>query len=431
MPYAFGITYRAGDYFAAAGPRINENIQQFMSNRRERQQMTTTAEMLARYIKDDPKAMEMFGPELAKIPGSSLGAAKGIVGGLTTYLTQRHLQAAEAAQTQALDIAKQEQALRAGEAAQRQEDRDNLGTFNRYVSQELNPPMSYKDGAPPTYRPPLDPASIIRYAGQARVLGDQGVAQVINAVQNSQPRAGGMKPGEEIRTPSGALVVGKGAEYPPDVIQPKVATPPKGMAYGSKLEIPEGTWIGAGLDNEAKFLAKPDKTKLDSNALQRAQALSTFGQQIDSAAEAVEKFGHDWIRSYEGATTLKQLPTLLATGYYKATDPGSIISQKEIDNFEAKLFPQGRFTPVAVTQAALDNLRKLTAMHSISWSASYGGDVPGLPESIAKHIKGAAPSGPSTASADEVAVISPDGRRGKMRKDKLDEALKNGFKLAQ
>ena len=99
MPYAPGNTYRAGDYFAAMGPRINENVQQYLSNRRDREQMTATAEMLGRYISQDPHAMEMYGDKLKEIPNMSFGAARGTVGGLTAYLTQRHLQAAEDAQT--------------------------------------------------------------------------------------------------------------------------------------------------------------------------------------------------------------------------------------------------------------------------------------------------------------------------------------------
>ena len=424
MPYAPGEHYAAGDYFAAVGPRIAQNIQTWQQNRQEHDQAIASAEMIGRYMKDDPQFHEMFGEQFGKAPGMSTGALKGMIGSAAMYMTQQRLKAEQQDQAARTELLKQEQGLRAAEAAQRLEAQQRLGTFNRYVGQQLNPPMSYKPGSePPMYRPPLDADTFIRYAGQAGVITDPGVAAVINAIQNSQ--RGDAKPQPFT---AGSL----SGVYSPRSGEFKIGEPtgPTAFPVAQIICDEEGNVVGKGFVSPkggVQMLPKETTDKLDERDQTFLGAASQYPGLLDKFDKEVEKLGTFDLPSEQVPATLKQLAFDLVTARSKLVDPGSHVTQGEVDTALANLFPYGRFVPLKTTKAAIESQRDVAASLIKNWSDTHGGRMPpNLPKWVHERI-----AARSDAPSTTVAVISPDGRRGNMPKDKIAEALKNGFKLAE
>lgn len=477
MPYAPGTTYRAGDYFASLGPQIAQNVQTWQRNREERQQTTATAEMLGRYLGEDPDAMKMFGDKLAQIPSMSAGQAKGVLGGVTTYLTQRHLKAAEDAQNQTLDIAKQEQALRAGDAAARLDSQKRLSRFNELVGQQINPPLMFSSAAGPTSeRPPITGDTLTRLAAQAGVLGEGGTTSLLNAINTYQTRAQGlplgtvhnlpggtqiigMGPGvaphiqsakteglplgQVVTTPTGERIIGMGAGVTPSV---QAAKETKGLDFGQTQETPEGTIIGMGLNSEPKFVSSADKNKPSTLDQGFVMYTPVYAHQLDAAEDAVKKFSKGkalgfW-SSPEAVATMQQLPSLLANSFAKITDPSGTVRDSDREEFIKRLFPQGNLTRADVTLAALDKLKEDMAIRAYTWGANQKevGKIPGgMPDSMVSRIKAiqtSAKSAPPTPSPGQAAaiprrgILTPDGKLMEIRADQYEEALKHGYKPA-
>jgi hypothetical protein len=438
MPYAPGNTYDAGRYFAAMGPQIAQNIQTYQKNAEERDQAQASAEMMGRYLKDDPAAVAMFGDKLQNIPKMSTGSAKALLGEGTMYITQRHLKAAEDAQAAQTDISKQELALRAGEAAQKMAERNRLASFNEQIGQEINPPLFFKSaaGAGPG---PLTPDTFTRIAARAGVLGQPETTALFNAISTYNQRASGLPLGKEVTTPSGNTLLGTGLGQPPHVI---VKTPDKGLDLGATKETPEGTWIGAGRTNEPKFLSNADKAAKPSQSdATFMQTAPSYAQHLDDFEKTVNKFGNFEWSNPAGAAALKQLSYQTGIDFSKIADPSSVAREGEVKAAQKYLIPVGPFEYNSTTKAAIKQAKDDLVYRVQTWQKDHPNqELQNLPDWLNQRLSAPAGSGAvATPAANRVGggpsatvtVITPDGRRGNMPKDKLDEALKNGFKLAQ
>jgi hypothetical protein len=377
MPYAPGEHYLAGDYFAAMGPRISQNIQNWQQNRQERDQAVASAEMIGRYLKDDPQAMEMFGEKLAKVPSMSTGAARGVIGSAAMYMTQQRLKAEAQDQAARTDLLKKEQALRADEAAQRLEAQNRLGTFNRYVSQQLNPPMSYAPGSEPSvYRPTLDPDAVMRYAAESGVLGQPETTGLLNAVSTYSQRTP-TKPEE-------FTISGRKGVYSPrtGTFQMLEDSGAGGTPIAQTIRDDEGNVVGKGFVSgkggvqmlpKEKPEAPPKLSSADETFLNIAPV---YAQQLDDYAKAVDKYGGAEIFDQAGSAALGQLAYQTAISNAKISDPSSVAREGEVESAKKYMIPAGWGTRTKVTKAAIEGARNDLVNRVRTWSENNNGKLP-------------------------------------------------------
>ncbi|RPJ31420.1 MAG: hypothetical protein EHM35_12180 [Planctomycetaceae bacterium] len=388
MPYAPGVDYEAGKIFAAMGPRINENIQTFMNHRRDRQQMTATAEMLGRYIAKDPQAMEMFGEDLAKIPDMSLGKAKGTLGGLTAYLAQRHLDSAEAAQKQSLDIAQKNHELLAGEAAERLQQRQRVAKFNELLSREMNPPLMYTSAVGrPEERPGITADTIARLGAESGTLADPSTTSLLSAIGANEARRSGLPLGQVVTTRSGDRLIGMGYGNAPNV-QPAKAV--KGMAVGTFVPVAGGgRVIGTGEENPPHF-EKADTTtgKLSEGDKTFRNVAPEYARMLDEYEALVNRFGNTETQYFgdpEAAAKLGSLPYQMAIAYAKLVDPASVAREGEVTAAKKYLIPSGWHVPNEVTLKAIKAQRADLANRIKTWQENTGSGpeaIHNLPPSV-------------------------------------------------
>jgi hypothetical protein len=457
MPYAPGTTYHAGDYFAAAGPRINENIQQYLSNKRDREQMTATAEMLGRYIKDDPHAMELFGPDLAKIPGASLGAAKGIVGGLTSYLAQRHLSAVEqtAAEHNRIledrlkqqgDIAQQELGLKQTAADAADASRQRVAAFNEAVNQAMQPgppQVPYALGKQPNASPQLDYQTAVRYAAKAGALGDPQINAMLTAMERYGLQERDRKPGF-VTSPKGQEIA-----YGPwsGVFQP---------LYGAPEDSSQGIQATPILGPDGKVIqyALPTRHGYTPLAHEKAARQITPGEQA-TIVKSRAKVRDSMKKLMLEFNTADEADKPELQGQLDAY-------QKDLDALDAALqgakpgkagagaparpapFRQGNIQPSDIRMDGMmapDEGEQDTGAPDESEPAPFQQGNIG-PGDI--RMQGLAPQEEDTAAAPEIPpaqtptgpvarikMIHPDGRLVGVRADQVDEALRQGFKRAR
>jgi hypothetical protein len=345
MPYAPGINYQAGELFSKIGPRINANVEAWNKNREERDQAHASAEMVARYLKDDPEAVAMFGDKLANIPKMSTGAAKGLLGEATMFLTQRHLKATEADQQARTGLLQQEQARLAGEAASKLEQQNRLGKFNQLLMGHFNQPS---DVEPPLAPNPveLDPGTALRYMSEANVLGDPNATSLLNAINTYQNRIQSLPLGRSFKTEYGDVITGLGPGVAPNIRAPKEVTPKTGLPRGQSQVVDEGTWVGAGEDKEPKFIPNPDPPKVtdaDKTFLDQSANLDRLLLDLENT---VTKYGNvetglPWVSNPEAAAKLKALPYEIAIAKAKIVDPGSVAREGEVKAAQKYLIPMG------------------------------------------------------------------------------------------
>jgi hypothetical protein len=373
MPYAPGEHYAAGDYFAAVGPRIAQNIQNWQQNRQEREQAVASAEMIGRYLKDDPKAMEMFGEQLAKVPSMSTGAAKGVIGSAAMYMTQQRLKTEAQDQAARTELLKQEQALRAGEAAQKLEAQRRLGTFNEQIGQEINPPLMFKSaaGAGPG---PLDPETVARIAARAGVLGQPETTSLLNAIGTYSQRAGVM--------PQEFTVAGRRG-----VVSPRTGTfhmfdEPTGPPVAQDIRDEHGNIVGQGFVSgkggvqmlpKEKPEAAPKLSAADETFLNLAPV---YAQQLDEYAKAVDKYGGAEIINEAGSAALGQLGYQTAISNAKISDPSSVAREGEVATAKKFMIPAGWGTRTETTKKAIEGARNDLVQRVKTWSANNKGKLP-------------------------------------------------------
>jgi hypothetical protein len=443
MPYAPGVTYRAGDYFASVGPRIADNIQTWKQNREERDQSIATAEMLGRYLGEDPQAMEMFGDKLAQIPSMSTGAAKGVIGGVTNYLAQKRFGEEQKARTDQLALTKtyyqalekaatDEAALKERDLSLKEGAAARVAKFNQLLGQELNPPLMFQSAAGPG---PRTQDAVMRAAQASGILGTAEGTNFLNAMATYGAQEGSLPLGEVLSLPGGGRLIGKGRKNAPEYEKP---TEVQGLNFGEIQETPEGTIIGLGLKNAPKFVSKAEKEKMSPLEQSLTIYSPVYSHQLDEAENLVKKHGAGWTLDAEARASFQQLPALLAASYAKVTDPTGVVREADIDIFRKQLFPHGLTTRPEITKAAIANLKKdfSRRMHSFSSNRAEKGKLPeGLPAWVQKSVRefeGAdaiAPgAGAPGAKVTRRPIITPDGKRMEIRADQYEEALKQGFR---
>ena len=454
MPYAPGITARAGDYFASVGPQIAQNIQNWQANRRDREQSITTAAMLARYLQNDPQGMQLFGEELGNVPSMSASQAKGVIGGLTMYLNQRHLNAAEEAQKTATDIAQKQLTITQADAAAREAERVRQAAFNRAIAQRANPPLMFSSAAgqqQPGTAAALDPDYINQAAIESGIYGQPEHINMLNAATTYATRNRGLALGEERVTSGGTKITGLGLGVPPHVEPGK-----GGLAAGQTMTTPGGLTItglgeafpphvsqdiglplgreeitssGATLTGmgpgQPVHISPPEKlSPMDQGIV---QFTPVFAHQLDAAKAAVDKYGAGWTLNPVARATLSQLPTLLATSFAKVTDPGGVVRESDIITFEKKLFPQGRWTRPEVTQAAIVNLRKELVEQVRTWSANHGGKMPAnMPQWMHDQVGTGTGTGAAAGAGggyDTAEAVRKAYQEGKLTRDQAAQIL--------
>jgi len=451
MPYDPHTTYHAGDYFAAMGPRINENIQTFMNNRRDRQQMTATAEMLGRYIAKDPQAMEMFGDKLAKVPDMSLGQARGTVGGLTAYLAQQHLRAEEQAATERnrildqrmasqeriaegqLDVAKQGLGLKQTEADAAEDQRQRLAAFNESIGQAMQPvpqPVQIPFARQPDVIPQMDAQTLIRLGGKAGVIGHPQFDNVLTALERYGPEG-------RNRVPESTTIGGQ------DVIFSR--------STGAFQVVPKSPFTGAGTDGAQAVAIHGPNGEILGYALPtthgglqplpqpKAVRSITPGEQAN-IVKARSKI--------KGEMRKQQMIVDAARGAAKDAAQAQLAAyQKDLDDLD-DLMPEkpakgakpgaagagGGAGGGAVRQGMGDLKESLRATED----AMTPSDVPippdpadaGDPAAAAGAIAPVAPAAAPPGPVARIRMIHPDGSLVGVRADQVEEALRQGFKRA-
>jgi hypothetical protein len=371
MPYAPGIAYRAGDYFASIGPQIAQNIQNYQRNKEEREQSLITAQTLARYIGDDPKAHELFGEQLSQIPSMSAGQAKGVIGGLTMYLNQKRLNSLDEIQRSQLGISQKQLGIQEADAAAKTAERERLANFNRQISQSMNPPLMFKSAAGGQQQP-LDADTFMRIAGQAGVLGDPQTTGLFNAMTSYAQRTAGPQLGQTYTLPDGTKIVGVGPGQRPEFIRPE-----KGMAEGETIDLGNGRKLVGKGPGFAPEIKEPEKAPKPSAAEETfMNVVPAYAQQLDDFEKTVKKFGNFELATAEPRAKLKQLPYQMAISYAKIADPSSVAREGEVQAAQKYLLPSGLWTWNSTTEAAIAAQKEDLVNRVKTWSANNQGKVP-------------------------------------------------------
>jgi hypothetical protein len=465
MPYAPGITYRAGDYFAAAGPRIAENIQNYQKNREERQQATTTAEMIGRYLRDDPHAIEMFGPQMEKIHSMSTGALKGVIGSATMYMADklrkaqmtnleednrraneqlalnRQMVPAQIANLKADNLRAEGQFQLNKDAAALKADEDRrLGQFNQLVNQHFQRPANVQVPYA-AEEPTIDANTLTRYAAMAGVDGHQAVNALIanrehygNRDVDAEPvlfNKGGWSGIFSRRT--GALQArydqGEGDQF---TAQP--------------ILDPEGNVRGYGIPGKNGGVQMLSRDSSQMTASQRANVIKTRNE---IAAKLIEVQGLSAGLRGPGAEqrqrelaqmaqSIKELDAILAPPAPKpkagASQGGGLDLLPQYGEnlpwspplggqpFDAGNLPdlQGMESPPAETETP-------PAQEPAEWQGPTQEPAAEAPNTFVPRMGDLRES----LRGDRVEMIHPDGGRVAVRADQVEAALRQGFKRAK
>lgn len=70
----------------AAGEGLAKILQTYRENKQERESTTAALDVINSYVRSDPELLKTYGEELAKAPGMSNSARKGLIGGLTSAM---------------------------------------------------------------------------------------------------------------------------------------------------------------------------------------------------------------------------------------------------------------------------------------------------------------------------------------------------------
>jgi len=427
MPYAPGIQAQAGEYFSQVGPRLAQNLQDWRRNREERQQTTATAEMIGRYLKDDPQALELFGEQLSKVPSMSTGAAKGVIGGAAMYMADKVRKAQIANYEADNRRAEAQLALSQQAAALKADDARKLARYNQLIAGHFNRPANVQVpfAAPP---PSIDAATLTRYAGESGVAGSPHVDTMINALQ----RYGA---GERDRVPEEMDLAGR------------------------KVVFSRGTGAFQVLPNE-----------IGGGETPTAQAIRDEKGNIISFGIPTGKGGFQLLPKDKGVTTLTpaQRGTVIKTRAEIAeklrelrtqaegvTGPEAEQYQRDISEMEKAIndlnmllnppAPAGPAEPVPL-KAAFGDLRQSLRGDDVpaqNFRPAFGDlreslrgeEAPVVPDA---EVAGAVTTQPGSAmeptpepAKARVTVVAPDGKRGTIPASQVEVALKKGYRLAQ
>jgi len=388
--------------------------------------------MLARYLKDDPQAIQMFGDDLANVPSMSAAQAKGVIGGASMYLTQKHLNAAEQAQRAQTTIAEKQLAIQQADAAAKEADRLRQATFNREITQRLNPPLFFKSAgeAPTTF----DADFINQAAARAGLFGQPEHINLLNAATNYAQRTRGLPLGQEITTPSGTRITGLGAGISPHLEPAKIGGLPlgqelttpggtrltglgpgfqphvdatTGLPMGTEITTPAGTTItglGPGQKPDVRAAAKPstaDETFMN--------VVPAYAQQLQDFESTVKRFGNWELADPEGRAKLKQLPYQMAISYAKIADPSSVAREGEVQAAQKYLLPSGLMTWNTTTEAAIAAQKEDLVNRVKTWSANNQGKLPANMPLWLRQRLATGTTGEFT-SADEVRKAYQEGK---------------------
>lgn len=367
MPYAPGIQYRGDLYLSQIGPKMAENVQNFLRNREERQQSTATAEMLGRYLQDDKHAMEMFGDKFADIDKMGTGQLKGFIGGVSTYMAQKHMQAQEQAQQEATKLARDQYQLLAEKSAREKASDDRMARFNQLI----NPPLMSIDAAGP--RPTLTPEILTRYAAQAGVLGEPGATSLINTAGSLQERSAQIqgKAADQARWTAFNQLVNQSGDLSPDTIAKYAAQTGVLGESGVSSLLTAATSLAKSKEEVAPKLSEGDKTFRN--------LAPEYSRLLDEYEGLVSKYGNresEWFGNPDAAARLKALPYQLAITYAKIVDPSSVAREGEVAAAQKYLIPSGWFTPNSVTIAAIKGQREDLANRMKTWQENTGASLP-------------------------------------------------------
>jgi hypothetical protein len=422
------------------GPRIAQNIQNWRQNREERDRYISTAETLGRYLANDPQGIEMFGEKLSQAPKMSSGQVQGLIGGVTSYLNERHLRAAEQADRDRVELLRKQMDLQAGEAAERLDRTGRMKEFSRRVSQHLNPPLMFKSAAGP--RPEFTGETIARYATEAGLFGDQDITNLINTIDNNQSRSGGLGLGQELTLSDGSRIIGTGRGQTHFQAAKNPVNP---NPVARTLFDDQGNRVGKGfVDDQGDVHMLPESeedkvTPADQMFMTTAPSYLDLLEKFKTKARELGEQGIAYLPNDPVVAAMKQLTFDLASARAKLVDPGNQITQGEVEAAAANLFPWGRTVSTATSEAAAEAQKDVAVERIRNWSATHGGRLPpNLPDWVKERLKvGAGASAENKAAPKPgtrvpgvkyLPIITPDGKLRDIPAEQYDEALNHGFK---